>query len=85
MELRLKELLVWQLCLVLGNESRREGSIESVLHNLIVFAGAKQYTDCRLLMSLLYVTIKSLQVEAQFTEVLWFEPSYFEFKRDKTV
>jgi len=70
MELGLKQFLVWQTSLVLGDERGRQGAAERIFHDLVVLAGAQQHTDRRTLMSFPDVTIQGFQIKGDFPLVM---------------
>jgi len=45
MEFGLKEYLIRQLCLVLGDQCWSVCAVESILDNLVIFAGTSQNVD----------------------------------------
>jgi hypothetical protein len=82
-ELGLEHFLVGQDGLVFGDERRREGAAEGVLHHFAVPGGAEQHTDGRALVGFFDVPVQGLQVELELPQVLWLEAAHLQLDSDQ--
>src|SRR5450830_426989 len=73
MQLGLQQLLVRQAGLVFGDQGWRQAAVKRVLNHLIVFAGAEQYTDGRVLVGFSFIAIQRFQIEVQLAQILRLE------------
>jgi hypothetical protein len=80
----LKQLLVRQAGLILGDQGGRKGTAQGVFHHLAVLAGAEQDADRRTLVRLPDITVEGFQVEPQLAEVLRFEFTELQLDGDET-
>jgi hypothetical protein len=85
MKLVLEKLLIWKLCLILGDQRRRQRTAEGIFDNFILFAGAQEYADRRLFVRLAHIAVKGFQIKVQLTEMLRFKAPDLEFKGDQGV
>ena len=85
MQLGLEQFLVRQSRLIFGDQCRRHGPAQGIFDDLVVFGGAQQHADGRLLVRLLHVAVEGFQVELELAQVLGLELDDLEFERDQAV
>jgi hypothetical protein len=71
MKLVLEKLLIWKLCLILGDQRRRQRTAERIFDNFILFAGAQEYADRRLFVRFAHIAVKGFQIKVQLMQSIF--------------
>ena len=84
-ELALQQFLVGQGKLVFRNQRGRQGTVQRILHDLAVLAGAEQHADGRTFVGLAHVAVEGFEIEIHFAELLRLKFFDLEVERDQAL